>query len=57
MADEDDGFALLADDHLGRGDIALVRHVGFLDDSDAVVVLLEVVNALPAGAVRESAVH
>src|SRR5215217_8367337 len=56
MANENDRFALRTDDHLGRGDIAFEGKRRILYDSDRVVVLQEVVNALPAGAVDETAV-
>src|SRR5215204_2462050 len=56
MANENDRFALRAGDHLGRGDIAFKGKRRILDDSDTVVVLQKVVNALPAGAVHETAV-
>jgi hypothetical protein len=57
MANENDRFALRTDDHLGRGDIAFKGNRRILDDSDAVVVLQKIVNALPAGAVHETPVH
>src|SRR5215211_9050603 len=57
MANENDRFTLRTDDHLGGGDIAFEGNRRILDDSDAVVVLQEAVNALPAGAVHETAVY
>src|SRR5829696_4599502 len=58
VADEDDRIALLADDHLGRGDVVLERDGRVLHDPDPVAVLpQEVVDAPPAGSVRPSAVH
>src|ERR671914_2610450 len=58
VADEDDRLALLADDHLGRGDVLLERDGRVLHDPDLVAVVpQEVVDAPPAGAVRPSAVH
>src|SRR5215212_6949177 len=56
MANENDRFALRIDDHLGGGDIAFEGNRRILDDSDRVVVLQKVVNALPARAVYETAV-
>ena len=45
-------------DALGDGNVVGVRERRILDDSDAVAVLLQlVVDALPAGAVYETAVH
>ena len=58
VADEDDRIALLADDHLGGGDVVLERDGRVLHDPDLVAVLpQEVVDAPPAGSVRPSAVH
>ena len=57
VADEDHRFALRVDDALGRGDVVGERERRVLDDADVVAVLLQVVvDALPAGAVDETAV-
>src|SRR5215210_1235785 len=58
MANENHRFALRVDYELGCCDIAFERNRWILDDSDTVAVLLqEVVDSLPAGAVHEPAVH
>ena len=58
VADENDRLALRVDDALGRGHVAFERQRRILDDADVVAVLLQdVVDALPAGAVHETAVN
>jgi hypothetical protein len=58
MANEKDRIALCVDHLLGRGDVARERNRRILDDADVVAVLpQEAIDALPAGAVRETAVN
>jgi hypothetical protein len=58
MADENDRFALRVDDALGRGGVAFERKRRILDDGDGVAALpQEAIDALPAGAVDETAVN
>jgi hypothetical protein len=58
VANDNDGLALGVDDALGRSDVAFERKRRILDDADAVAVFLQVfVDALPAGAIHETAVN
>ena len=57
MADEDDRLACRVDGPLGHGNVVGERQRRILDDTDFVAVLLQVlVDALPTGAVHETAV-
>jgi hypothetical protein len=57
MADENDRFVLRIEDQSCRGHVAFERQSRILNDADVVAaVLQDVIDPLPAGSVRETAV-